>query len=326
MFAFAHLFFLFVAGTLYWESVLYYFLLAGMYLLVTHVLRLEVLLKSDIQKWWPNFVLRLVLIIVLLGGMVYCFQLVLSYFLGIIDLAKDFSFFYALVNIVMSVIYLGIWTLVYYVYHFVNSHFASLQYKAALHEMELNFLKSQLNPHFIFNALNSIRALVGTSPEDARMAVTKLSTILRQMLQKDKTKLYTLAEELELVRDYLDLEKIRYEDRLHIEWEINAPTNQLIIPPMLLQTIVENGIKHGISKLVKGGVISIRARHDEEHLYLSVINSGKLGPAESTSTGKGLANAKQRLQLIYGELAHLSIQNIADDRVETRIELPLDKK
>ena len=141
-------------------------------------------------------------------------------------------------------------------------------------ELQLKTIKSHINPHFIFNALNSIRALVDENPERARTAITELSNILRSSMQAEKTETTTLEKELSIVKDYLELEQIRFEDRLKVEYDIDEDTLDQQVPPMMLQTLVENAIKHGISKQLNGGLIRVTSDFTDRHHELIVENTG----------------------------------------------------
>src|SRR5664279_5217869 len=123
-----------------------------------------------------------------------------------------------------------------------------LNLEKTVKELELNTIKSHINPHFIFNSLNSIRALVDENPSRARKAVTELANILRSSMQVEKLETVPLQQEMEIVKDYLALEQMRFEERLRIEMNIDDNTLNLPVPLMMLQTLVENAIKHGISK------------------------------------------------------------------------------
>ncbi len=142
--------------------------------------------------------------------------------------------------------------LIYIVYHYVeknrNDQLDRLKLETTVKELELKTIKSHINPHFIFNSLNSIRALVDENPKRARRAITELSNILRSSMQAEKSETVTLERELDIVKDYLALEQMRFEERLKIEFDIDEDTLQQQVPPMMLQTLVENAIKHGISK------------------------------------------------------------------------------
>jgi LytS/YehU family sensor histidine kinase len=196
--------------------------------------------------------------------------------------------------------------------------------QASLKEAELNKLKSQLNPHFMFNAMNSIRALIDENPQKAKQAVTQLANILRQTLTLEKNKLISFDDEINLVKDYLALEKIRFEERLNYSLEIDEASSQYKIPPMLLQTLVENAIKHGISKLTEGGIVSITAKQDAEgkKLKIEICNSGNYNPEENLQSGYGIQNTKDRLRFVFADGASFLIVN-ENDVVKTEIVIPL---
>ena len=145
-----------------------------------------------------------------------------------------------------------------------------------MRELELKTIKAHINPHFIFNALNSIRALIDEDPARARESVTHLSNILRSSMQAEKLETVPLERELNIVKDYLALEYIRFEDRLKIEYNINNETLAQPVPPMMLQTLVENAIKHGIGKQLNGGVVKVTSDFKNNYHQLIVQNSGHL--------------------------------------------------
>ncbi len=219
-----------------------------------------------------------------------------------------------------------IWSLLYFLFHYVNNYkkeeIKNLKWQAAKNEMELNKLKSQLNPHFIFNSMNSIRALVDEDPILAKDAITQLSNVLRNSLLMGKQKLIPLSDEMKLVNDYLSLEKTRFEERLMIEQSVKEETLKFLVPPLMIQTLVENGIKHGTSKLPEGGKLQIYSHIDDDGgLKVVIYNSGKYDSFKKSETGFGLLNTKQRLELLYGNEAKFSIQN-EGDKVKTEIIIP----
>ncbi|KAF0238373.1 MAG: putative signal transduction histidine, partial [Chitinophagaceae bacterium] len=191
-------------------------------------------------------------------------------------------------------------------------------------ELELNTIKSHINPHFIFNALNSIRALVDENPTRARTAITELSNILRSSMQTEKSTTVPFERELNIVKDYLALEHIRFEDRLNVEYDIDEDTLDQPIPPMMLQTLVENAIKHGISKQKNGGVVKIISDYRENHHELIVQNTGSLGNQENIE-GFGISSTRNRLKLLFGSKAHFSIADKGDNLVEATIILPVQE-
>lgn len=223
-------------------------------------------------------------------------------------------------------VFLLIWCLFYFGIHYFENYKKSeierLIWEAAVKDFELKTLKSQLNPHFMFNALNSIRALVIDDPERAKTAITQLSNIFRYSLKMERAETVPFEEELKTVVDYLSLEKVRYEERLHFTIDTASNTKSVLIPPMMIQTLVENGIKHGISKLPEGGEVTVTANLKEDKLVLRITNTGSLDEeALKHTTGNGLANTKQRLHLLYGEDASFRIANDGT-HVEAEIIIP----
>ncbi len=224
-------------------------------------------------------------------------------------------------------IYFLIWNLIYFVYHYITKsrkqQLDTLKLETLVKELELKTIKAHINPHFIFNSLNSIRALVDENPERARKAITELSTILRSSMQADKSESAILERELDIVKDYLALETMRFEDRLKVIFKISPDTLPLQVPPMMLQTLVENAIKHGISKQIEGGIVQITSSINGAHLELSVVNSGQLN-GYSNPEGFGIYSTTNRLSLLYGNKAKFEIKQISADMVEAKVLIPLE--
>ena len=170
--------------------------------------------------------------------------------------------------------------------------------EAASREAELAMLKSQLDPHFMFNSLNSIRSLIEEDPGRARDAVTHLAGVMRTTTSVTEATTVPLASELATVASYLELEAMRFEERLTTEIDVSPSLGDVPVPPFLLQTLVENAIKHGISRCPDGGSLLISGRRKGDELELEVRNSGSLG-VRSSSSGVGLENLRRRLQLLY---------------------------
>jgi two-component system, LytTR family, sensor kinase len=219
------------------------------------------------------------------------------------------------------------WTLIYYFYHYIQisskQQVDTLKLEALVKELELKTIKAHINPHFIFNALNSIRALIDENPARARTAITELSNILRSSMQAEKLETVTFEKELNIVKDYLALEHIRFEDRLQVEYEIDEDTLDQPIPPMMLQTLVENAIKHGISRQVDGGKVKIVSDFREDYHELVIMNTGVLNGSRD-SDGFGLASTKNRLQLLFGQKANFDIREAGDNTVLARVLIPVD--
>ena len=226
-----------------------------------------------------------------------------------------------LVGIYYNLLLTAIWMLIYIVYHYVeknrNDQLDRLKLETTVKELELKTIKSHINPHFIFNSLNSIRALVDENPTRARRAITELSNILRSSMQAEKSETVTLERELDIVKDYLALEQMRFEERLKIEFQIEGDTLQQPVPPMMLQTLVENSIKHGIGKLVNGGIVRIISNFKQDHLELLVQNTGQLN-GSINGDGFGIKSTQDRLNLMYQGKAVFDIRNIDSNMVADR--------
>lgn len=223
-------------------------------------------------------------------------------------------------------LFFTIWSLIYVAYHYVantqTQRLNQAKLEALVKELELKTIKAHINPHFIFNALNSIRALIDENPERARTAVTELSQLLRSSMSADKYELVPLEQELNLVKNYLTLEQIRFENRLRVSLDIDEDTMRQMVPPMMLQTLVENAIKHGISKEVQGGNIEILSDFVGDHHEIVVRNTGSL-LADRQTEGFGLNSTKSRLELLFGSKASFDISNVNGNQVQARVTLPI---
>ena len=231
-----------------------------------------------------------------------------------------------LVGIYYNLLLIAIWMLIYIVYHYVeknrNDQIDRLKLETTVKELELKTIKSHINPHFIFNSLNSIRALVDENPKRARRAITELSNILRSSMQAEKSETVPLEKELDIVKDYLALEQMRFEERLQIEFDIDEDTLQQQVPPMMLQTLVENAIKHGISKQVLGGVVRVVAIFKDNVMQLQVQNTGQL-LRNPNGEGFGIKSTQDRLNLMYQGKAVFEIKNLDATMVESKVTLPV---
>jgi two-component system LytT family sensor kinase len=194
-------------------------------------------------------------------------------------------------------------------------------------EAELRALRAQLNPHFLFNALTTLGHLMQTAPDRALATLYRLTALLRAVLRRTNGQFVSLGDELEIVESYLAIERERFEERLRVTIEVSADLRAARIPPLLLQPLVENAIKHGIAPRREGGSVIVRAVHEwsgaGDWLRMSVINSGE-GPAmsDSSGTGLGLANIESRLQHYYGAAAALTIRRTDDGETSVEVRLP----
>ncbi len=284
------------------------------------------------KRGWKNLSLkaivpRIILSSLVLGSVLFLMTLIFNVSFNIVSLQE-----YKLGGVIARLVNLSslflFWSVIYFAVHYLENYkkaeIESLIFEAAVKDFELKTLKAQLNPHFIFNAMNSIRALIEEDPESAKNAVTKLSNLMRYTLKIERTETVPLAEELKTINDYLDLEKIRFEERLNYKINSTSDADRVEIPPMMIQTLVENGIKHGISKSTQGGEIIIDCNIDSDKLKITIVNTGSFDEEQlKNSKGFGVSNTIQRLNLLYGDEASFIIKNINHNQVITEVKIPL---
>lgn len=196
--------------------------------------------------------------------------------------------------------------------------------EASLREAELEALRMRLNPHFLFNALQNISVLVENDPGAASRMLARLGDFLRAALRRDLQHEVTLEIELGLAEAYLEVEKMRFGDRLNIRMEIDDETRQAAVPTLLLQPLVENAIKHGL-KSAGGGTIRLRSTCNNGHLILSVCDNGAGPPAgnlHDLEVGIGLGSASERLARLYPQQHELSMHKLPEGGTEVRVKLP----
>ncbi|HVZ26590.1 MAG TPA: histidine kinase [Sediminibacterium sp.] len=297
-------------------------------LLSTHLLRmliqrLKLHPPMDVKKWWM-LTMTVICVIILYSFANSATVEWLHVYDSEIKLSMEQRF---VSNLFMDSPLVLVWASVYYIWHYVElgskNEIQKIRLESLVKELELKTIKSHINPHFIFNALNSIRALVDENPERARTAITELSNILRSSMQAEKMETVPLEKELNIVKDYLALEHIRFEDRLQVSYDIDEDTLDQPVPPMMLQTLVENAIKHGISKQKSGGVIRIVSDFCDDHHELVVQNSGHLQDISNTGEGFGLSSTRNRLKLLYGGKASFDIRDTSQAMVEAVVKMPL---
>ncbi len=238
--------------------------------------------------------------------------------------------------------YLVVWVLAYHFFavgeRLAQAEVDGLRTAAARRQAELDLLRSQINPHFLFNALNSVRALTLSDTHRARTAVTQLADLLRYTLNYEQRQLIPLADELAAVRDYLALEQTRFgPERLRIELAVPSALHTWPVPPAALLTLVENAVKHGISAAPGGGLLRLTARPETDSadraaparpgLYLEVSHPGHLPAAPAPRPGAapgglGLANTRQRLLALYGPAARLTLRENPSGTVVAGLALP----
>jgi sensor histidine kinase YesM len=290
------------------------------------------LFRILIKKWdWKGLKTKKLIPRVLIGSLIVSFfaqafiHVLIYYALPLKDIIpfSIVNFFGYMFNVAMVI---ATWSTLYFAYHFVlrnrKNEIEKLELKAALQEAELAILKNQINPHFLFNALNNIRSLILSDPEKARGMVTHISELLRYSIQFNAAEKVSLKQELEIVKDYLQLESIQFNDRLSYEFKIEDESLEIKIPPMAIQLLVENAIKHGISQISTGGNIIIQSFLDGDHLKIEVRNDGQL-KGKSKREGVGLKNLIERMKILFGHFAELQIENTENNTVTATLKIPL---
>lgn len=210
-----------------------------------------------------------------------------------------------------------------------ESELQASQLKAQLAEAQLQALKMQLHPHFLFNTLHSISSLLSRDTEAARRMIARLGDFLRLTLENSGAQEVTLRDELDFLRCYLDIEGIRFYDRLTVRMEIEPQTLSVRVPNLILQPIVENAIRHGIAPRSVPGLIEIKAARSNERLRLEVRDNGpglplELGANRTGRRGIGLSNTRDRLRQLYGAQASFELANDARGGLLVTLELPFN--
>jgi len=199
----------------------------------------------------------------------------------------------------------------------------AVELESLLRQAQLEALRSQLNPHFLFNALHSIAELVHHDPKLAEQLIVRLGELLRQALETTRQPELTLSEELEFIRGYLDIEQMRLGDRLRVNWEVEPDALQARVPSLVLQPLVENAIQHGIAATAAPGTLTLSARRQDGFLHVDIADSGPgLASPDLRPQGIGIANTRARLQRLYGERHGFELQHGSGLTVKLRI--PLD--
>lgn len=288
----------------------------GLYILITHLYR-NFALRHQWQMLGINRLLQRIVPAALVLGLAYTiFTILKVYFLKfwfVSAFQQPFSEFVQL-NIehifIAGVRLMSIWLLAYHLYQYARREINIAKENARLaiitREAQLNNLSAQLNPHFLFNSLNNIKALVIENPDSARRGIDLLSDILRTSLYSGDIMLTSVTKEVELVKDYLELEKLRFEERLQFTIKVDDELLKMSILRLSVQTLVENAIKHGIAKQKDGGLVSIQIEQFPEHTHISVQNPGYLDMDQSGG-GVGLKNLQERLELQYKGKATFTI-------------------
>lgn len=299
-------------------------------IVLTHLMRMVIINLNLLQKRLERQLIQFILITVLFAVIGSFFDIQIRLNQNLLN-KREKDYMGKLTLLVFSgafpfFVYYFIWNAIYFMYHYISKsrkqQLDTLQLEGLVKELELKTIKAHINPHFIFNSLNSIRALVDENPTRARKAITELSNILRSSMQSEKMETVPFEKELSIVKDYLALENMRFEDRLKIEYQVDEDTLDQPVPPMMLQTLVENAIKHGISKQINGGLVKVISEFKGNHHELVVQNTGKLN-SEINEEGFGLSSTTNRLNLLYGNKATFEIKQINGSMVEAKLMIPV---
>ncbi len=220
--------------------------------------------------------------------------------------------------------YIGVWIIIYFMYKILQLNNIIIKEKLMIENLakttELELLKTQLNPHFLFNALNSIKALVIINPEQSRDAIVKLSELLRFTLQYGKERLIPIKDEITEVRKYLELEQLRFGKRLIAEYSIDENSLSQTVPPAIVLTLAENAVKHGVTKEIEDSIIVVSSLIENNNLVVKVKNNGHYKPTDTT--GIGLKHITKRLDEIFQGKAVFSVYQ-EDKNVVAAIKIPL---
>lgn len=241
--------------------------------------------------------------------------------------ARDwFRYVMPVTSVTWFTIYL-VWTILYVAFvsrrHVRRMEMEKLELQLHVKEAELRALQAQVNPHFFFNSLNSIRALIFQDPDAAADVIDRLASMMRYTLQSGATPTVLLEQEMDAVRDYLAIEQVRFEERLKFRESIAPDLARVRLPAMCLQTLVENAVKYGLETSSKPCVIEVEAYREGQFVRLTVSNTGKL-QVRPGATRVGLKNAERRLALVFGHEAGLELRE-QDDCVVATVSIPLER-
>lgn len=312
-------------------AVLHFFGDLCIYILPTHLFRTI----SKRQHWEhlrPKQLLPIVILAVIFLGLIFMFLTIgKSYWIRSIwephftgNLPSAFKDAW-LTTWMTGIRLMSIWVLAYYLYHYAQAEIKASKESARLSliakNAQLDNLTAQLNPHFFFNSLNNIKALVNENPVAARRAIDLLSDLLRTSLYNRDNALITLQEETNLINDYIELEKMRFEERLQVTFDIAPQLMAAKILPLSLQTLIENAIKHGIAQQPAGGTIAIKVTEEDHKLKAMVQNPGNL--KQENNAGLGLKNLQERLALQFNGKASFSLEALDSNTILATLKTPL---
>jgi two-component system sensor histidine kinase AlgZ len=301
---------------------------------LTHLLRWSINHRRWLVLPPRALILRMLIATALLASALYLITSALSLAIYHVPVAPIFGALYRrlpqhgqLINqfvtsLIVTLIWVGLYLGLVVQRHRYDEQLQKAELAQLLHAAELRLLKAQLNPHFLFNALNGVRALIADEPARAQDAVTQLSRTLRYTLAASEDELVSLARELEMVNDYLALEGLRLEQRLTVVRDIASEAAQARVPVMLIQTLIENAIKHGIAEIRQGGTLRIEAQVVGAELVILIMNPRPINAPPPASQGTGLKNSSERLRLLFGRRASLRLDLSRAGEATAEVRLP----
>jgi sensor histidine kinase YesM len=301
---------------------------------LTHLLRWIIKRGQWLSLPPRALLIRMLLAIALLASTLYVITIALSLaeyntpvapILGALyrRLPPDEQLFNQFINsLIVTLIWVGLYLGFAVQRHRYDAQVHRAELAQLLQAAELRLLKAQLNPHFLFNALNGVRALISDEPARAQDAVTQLARTLRYILAVNDDELVTVARELEMVNDYLALEGLRLADRLTVVRDIAPEAAQARVPVMLIQTLIENAIKHGIAELKEGGTLRIEAHVVNAELTIQIINPRPISAPVPHAQGTGLRNSSERIRLLFGSRGSLRLDLSRPGEATAEFRLP----
>ncbi|WP_164011604.1 sensor histidine kinase [Pyxidicoccus trucidator] len=296
---------------------------------LTHLARTRLPLRAWAALPLPALAVRVLATALGLGLVQDLVAFVLGVFVLRLYTLEQASVFGFVSSSIIWTLMMLMWLVLYFAIHAVErarrAELERWKLEAAAQAAELRFLKAQLQPHFLFNCLNSVRALISEDPARAQEVVTRLSALLRYALAARGPETVPLERELQVVRDYLGLEGVRLESRLRVREDVEPAALGVSVPAMLVQTLVENAIKHGVGLTPEGGEVTVSARVRDGALHLEVANTATLPPTtpRPESGGVGLHNASERLRLLCGADASLHLDRTQAALTTARVRIPL---
>lgn len=282
--------------------------------------------KSNWKDWSFGKIIGMIFLSTIFLSFVFMVLLFSIFFYVFKVEGITFSSFLA--NMFIFSLIILVWNVIYFFIHFFNNwnqaEIEKWKMVAEMKDAQLGSLKSQINPHFVFNTLNNIRSLILEDKDKAREMLLNFSDLFRYALKNTDQSKVSLEEELNIVNQYLELLSIQYEDKLKYKINVDEKLETVKLPPMMLQLLVENAVKHGISQFKEGGSILIDIDHGNGFLNINVKNTGSLNISSKLGDklGVGLENIRKRLDLIYNGNANLKMSEI-NEFVLASIKIPM---